>query len=153
MVTLCWPIRIPVPTLPVTPRRSLCTPDGKLLFPFLLIAPDVRCYTYTRSGVQQPTFETAGTAATKCRLPRKRGRADCSARSLSATRQEIIHVAYKHFRLLVCTTNAWPADDETDDLIIEAWQVACEELGWDLEDTSLRPTEQERRLIGDRECQ
>ncbi|OCH83752.1 hypothetical protein OBBRIDRAFT_808770, partial [Obba rivulosa] len=78
--------------------------------------------------------------------PRKRGRADRSARSLSATRQEIIHVAYKHFRLL-------PADDKKDDLIIEAWQVACEELGWDLEDTSLRPTEQERRLIGDRECQ
>ncbi|OCH96715.1 hypothetical protein OBBRIDRAFT_841473 [Obba rivulosa] len=91
--------------------------------------------------------ESAGSGDESANLaPHKRGRADRSARSLSATRQEIIHVAYKHFRLL-------PADDKKDDLIIEAWQVACEELGWDLEDTSLRPTEQERRLIGDRECQ
>ncbi|EMD33211.1 hypothetical protein CERSUDRAFT_98803 [Gelatoporia subvermispora B] len=95
--------------------------------------------------------DSDGSVSDAC--PRKKGR-DRSARGLANYRLEIINVAYKHFKLLIATSCAWPTDDKKDIYIIESWQVACEEGDWDItRDARLRINEKERRLICDRKCQ
>ncbi|KAL6305614.1 hypothetical protein BKA93DRAFT_730747 [Sparassis latifolia] len=77
--------------------------------------------------------------------PKKKAKKDRSARGLSAQRQDLLDIAYKHFKLLLCTEGAWSNTDDMDMLVIESWGTACEE-----KDLTYTPTMKDRDLIRDR---
>ncbi|KAH9829177.1 uncharacterized protein C8Q71DRAFT_718624, partial [Rhodofomes roseus] len=79
---------------------------------------------------------------------RKRDRKSRSLRTLTDTRRKVTKLAYNHFKLLFITEDPWVSWTEADEYADDAWEVACVELQYDLDE--LQPDTTSRGLIKDR---
>ncbi|OCH85626.1 hypothetical protein OBBRIDRAFT_838821 [Obba rivulosa] len=71
--------------------------------------------------------------------------ADNEVQPKKKNRKKIIDVAYKHFKLMLCTRDAWADENGLDGFTEMAWESACLNLDFDYEKLPLQV--QKRRLL------
>ncbi|KAH9916940.1 hypothetical protein B0H21DRAFT_770279 [Amylocystis lapponica] len=82
---------------------------------------------------------------------RKKARRDRSARALDEDQQAILTIAYRHFKLMMCTMNAFPNTQEVDIFALDAWAAACDEFN--LQHDDIVPDAKSHSLICNRASQ
>ncbi|KAH9834670.1 uncharacterized protein C8Q71DRAFT_675220, partial [Rhodofomes roseus] len=79
---------------------------------------------------------------------RKRDRKSRSVRTVNDDRRKVTKLAYNHFKLMFITEEPWVPWHEADEYADDAWEAACVELQYDLDE--LQPDSVSRGLIKDR---
>ncbi|TFY58887.1 hypothetical protein EVJ58_g6135 [Rhodofomes roseus] len=82
------------------------------------------------------------------KVSRKRDRKSRSVRTVNDDRRKVTKLAYNHFKLMFITEEPWVPWHEADEYADDAWEAACVELQYDLDE--LQPDSVSRGLIKDR---